>query len=90
MTFLNGTWPLCYFYESPVLTLAGDHGDDDWGAGGGALDQHGEEDANHESNHRVGQEFTWTEDVACQKRLQLPKNNVYKLINRLISINWRR
>ncbi len=32
------------------LTSAGDHGDDDRGAGGGGLDKDSEEDAHHEAH----------------------------------------
>ena len=48
-----------------ALTVAGNHGDYDGGAGGGALDEDGEEDADHEADDRVGEKTVALEYAAC-------------------------
>ena len=47
-----------------VRTLAGDHGHDDRCARGGALHEHGEQDADHEADDGVGEELVAPEDAA--------------------------
>ena len=49
---------------SYCLTVTGNHGDDDRGAGGRTLDENGEEDADHQSNDRVCQQTVGLEHAA--------------------------